>query len=295
VASAMCRGSATLIDLEKGPERLYSGYIFDLDGTVYLGDRLLPGASRTILKLRELGKRVVFATNNPSGDVQMYVDKLAGMGVSVSASDVVTSVSTTTEWLIENEPQAVVFPIGEEALRESLRENGIRTSDEPAEIDIVIASTDRQFDYRKLTIAFRALRRRNGARLICTNTDRVTISGDGTCLPAAGAIVAAIEASAGVKCEVDCGKPGLIMLAAVMRSVGHEPKDCICVGDRLYTDIKMGIDAGMDTGLVFTGEATPESLIASPPDQHPTYAFDRIDRLVPVALWEEFGWTELNG
>ena len=154
MASVVSRGSATLIDLKKGPERLYSGYIFDLDGTVYIGDRLLPGASRTILKLRELGKRVVFATNNPSRDVQMYVEKLARLGVSVSASEVVTSVSTTTAWLIENEPGAVVFPIGGAALLQALREHGIRTSDDPSEIDIVIASTDRQFDYRKLTIAF---------------------------------------------------------------------------------------------------------------------------------------------
>jgi HAD superfamily hydrolase (TIGR01450 family) len=291
----MSVGSTKLIGAESGPKRLYSGYIFDLDGTVYIGDRLLPGVSRTILKLRELGKQVVFATNNPTRNVQMYVDKLTKLGVPVSATEVVTSVSTTTEWLLENAPQAVVFPIGEEPLERSLRESGIRMSDEPREIDIVIASTDRQFDYRKLTIAFRALRLRRGARLICTNIDRVSILADGTILPAAGAIVAAIEASAGVKCEVDCGKPGPIMLAAVMRAVGLEANQCICVGDRLYTDIKMGIDAGIDTALVFTGEATPESLAASPSDQQPTYAFDRIDRLVPVDLWGQLGWTEVNG
>lgn len=278
-----------------GPERLYGAYIFDLDGTIYVGDRLLPGVIRTILTLRELGKRVVFATNNPSSDVQMYVEKLARLGVSVSASEVVTSVSTTIAWLMEHAPQAVVFPIGEAALQQSLLEHGIRTSDDPEEIDIVIASTDRQFDYRKLTIAFRALQRPDPARLICTNTDRVSIRADGTRIPAAGAIVAAIEACADVKCEVDCGKPGLIMLAAVMRAVDHDATQCLCVGDRLYTDIKMGVDAGMDTALVFTGEATPESLASSPSDQQPTYAIDRIDRIVPVDLWGQLGWTEENG
>src|SRR5512140_1782659 len=155
-----------MMSFVNGPERLYSGYVFDLDGTIYVGERLLPGVTRTILTLRELGKRVVFATNNPSRDVQMYVEKLAGLGVSVSASEVVTSVSTTIAWLMEHAPQAVVFAIGEAALQQSLREHGIRMSDDPNEIDIVIASTDRQFDYRKLTIAFRALQRPNAARLI---------------------------------------------------------------------------------------------------------------------------------
>jgi HAD superfamily hydrolase (TIGR01450 family) len=288
-------GSSKLIGTDSGPERLYSGYIFDLDGTVYIGDRVLPGVVRTISKLRDLGKRVIFATNNPTRDVDMYVAKLTKLGVPVNADEIVTSVSTTTKWLLENAPRAVVFPIGEEPLERSLRESGIRISVDPREIDIVIVSTDRQFDYKKLTIAFRALRPPRRARLICTNTDRVSILADGTILPAAGVILAAVEADPGVKCEVDCGKPGPVMLAAIMHAVGHELRQCLCVGDRMYTDIKMGIDAGMDTAVVFSGETTRETLAASPADERPTHAVDRIDRLLPAEFWRQLGWTDENG
>lgn len=278
--------------LVRVPQRLYDGYIFDLDGTIYLGDSLLPGVHRLITKLRALGKRVVFLSNNPTRDVQMYADKLARLGLPTPAEEIVTTVFTTTQWLLQNAPGAVVYPISEEPLKRALREAGIRMSEDPAEIDIVIASYDRAFEYRKLQIAFDALWFHKRARLICTNPDTYCPFPGGRGEPDAGAIIAAIEACTGVRLEVNCGKPSPVMLRTIMSVMRLEAAQCLTVGDRLYTEIKMGIEAGMDTAVVFTGETTPETLASTPVEGRPRYALDRIDRLIPPALWDEFGWND---
>ncbi len=274
------------------PDRLYEGYIFDLDGTVYLGDHLLPGARRLILKLRELGKKVVFLSNNPTKNPQMYAEKLTGLGLPTSEDEVVNTVVTMTRWLARNHPDATVFPIGEEPLKNALQEANIKTSERAEEIDFVIASYDRAFDYRKLQIAFDAIWYHERARLVTTNPDRYCPFPGGRGEPDAAAIVAAIEACTGTKCEVNVGKPDPLMLETVMELLELDAKDCVMTGDRLYTDIRMALDAGMPSAVVLTGETTPKTLTAEPPENRPTYVLDRIDRLIPGRLWEKFGWTE---
>ena len=278
--------------LTKVPDHMYEGYIFDLDGTIYLGSGLLPGAYRLITTLRKLGKRVVFLSNNPTRDVQMYVDKLAKLGLPTPAEEIVTTVFTTTQWLLQNAPDAVVYPISEEPLIRSLKNAGIKISENPEEIDIVIASYDRTVTWKKLQIAFDALWYYKRARLICTNPDHFCPFPGGRGEVDAGAIIAALEDACGVKLEVNCGKPSPVMLNTIMNVMGLRVDQCITTGDRLYTEIKMGIDSGMDTAVVFTGETSPELLASWPKEGWPTYALDRIDRLIPPPLWQEFGWTE---
>ena len=277
--------------LSEVPDRLYEGYIFDLDGTLYLGDVLLPGAKRLIPKLRELGKRVVFLSNNPTGDPQMYADKLTGLGLPTSASEIVNTGVTMTRWLLRNHPDATVFPISEEPLKRSLREAGIKTSEDPEQIDFVIASYDRTFDYRKLQIAFDAIWYHERARLITTNLDRYCPFPDGRGEPDAAAVVGAIEACTGAECEVNVGKPDPIMLTTALDLLGLSEKDCVMTGDRLYTDIRMALDVGMPCAVVLTGETTAELLRKEPHENRPTYVLDRVDHLIPPRMWEEFGWT----
>ncbi len=276
--------------LPEAPDRLYEGYIFDLDGTIYLGDALLPGAERLIPKLRELGKKVVFLSNNPTRDPQMYADKLTGLGLPTPPSEIVNTVVTMTQWLLQNHPDATVFPISEEPLKRSLREAGIKTSENPEEIDFVIASYDRTFEYRKLQIAFDAIWYHKRARLITTNPDRYCPFPGGRGEPDAAAIVGAVEACTGAKCEVNVGKPDPIMLTTAMDLMGLDAKDCVMTGDRLYTDIRMALDAGMPCAVVLTGETTPELLEGEPPEGRPTYVLDRVDRLMPPQMWDELGW-----
>ncbi len=277
------------------PDSLYEGYVFDLDGTIYLGDDLLPGAKRLIEKLRELGKKVVFLSNNPTKDPKMYAEKLTKLGLPTPENETVNTVVTMTQWLLQNHPEATVFPISEEPLKRSLREAGIRMSERAEEIDIVIASYDRGFEYRKLQIAFDAIWFHNRARLVTTNPDPYCPLPGGRGEPDAAAIVAAIEACTGTKCEVNVGKPDRIMVDTITEMLGLEASECVMTGDRLYTEIRMALDAGMPSAVVLTGETTAAMLAAESDKNKPDWVLDRIDRLMPPRMWEDLGWTEEEG
>jgi HAD superfamily hydrolase (TIGR01450 family) len=274
------------------PERLYEGYIFDLDGTVYLGDALLPGAKHLIEKLRELSKRVVFLSNNPTRDPKMYAEKLTSLGLPTSEDEVVNTVVTMTQWLLQNHPEATVFSISEEPLKRSLQEAGIRMSESAEEIDIVIASFDRRFEYRKLQIAFDAIWFHKRARLVTTNPDPYCPLPGGHGEPDAAAIVGAIEACTGAKCEVNVGKPDPIMLKTVLDMLELEAFECLVTGDRLYTDVRMAKGAGIPSAVVLTGETTAQMLATQTQENKPDWVLDRIDRLIPPWMWEELGWTQ---
>ncbi|MGB3304935.1 MAG: hypothetical protein WBA63_02040, partial [Thermomicrobiales bacterium] len=157
---------------ESLPDHLARGYIFDLDGTIYLGDHLLPGALETINALRGAGCQILFLSNNPTRAIADYVTKLTRLGIEAGPENILTTLETTTRWLLQHAPGATVFPIGEEPLKWALADAGIRMSEDASQIDIVIASYDRTFDYRKLQIAFDAIAVYKRARLIATNPDR---------------------------------------------------------------------------------------------------------------------------
>jgi HAD superfamily hydrolase (TIGR01450 family) len=278
--------------LIRRPERLYDGYIFDMDGTLFLGNILLPGVYRLITTLRKLGKRIVFISNNPTYDLQMVVDKLSGLGLPTPAEEIVTTVHTTTQWILQNRPGAVVYPISEEPLIRALQYAGIKISENPAEIDIVIASYDRTLTWKKLQIAFEALWFHKRAILICTNADHYCPFPGGRGEVDAGAVIAALEDATQHKLDVNCGKPSPVMLKTIMNVIQLDASQCLTIGDRLYTEIKMGIEAGMDTCLVFSGETSSEMLAGWPEAGQPTYALDRIDRIIPIEMWQELGWAE---
>lgn len=273
------------------PARLYGAYLFDLDGTIYLGDTLLPGAVELIAALRRRQRRILFLSNNPTRDPDAYAHKLSGLGIPTAPHEVLNTVTTTVRWLRERCPGATVFPIAEAPLLRALHDAGIRVSEDPAEIDVVIASYDRTFDYRKLQIAFDALwpgpprpAERPPARLIATNPDRYCPVSGGRGEPDAAAIVAAIEACTGVRCEAVLGKPDPYVVACALEALGAPAiaaADCIMTGDRLYTDVRMALDAGMPAALVLTGETTPALLDATPADARPHFVLERIDHLLP--------------
>jgi HAD superfamily hydrolase (TIGR01450 family) len=266
--------------LAKAPSRIYDGYLFDLDGTIYLGDELLPGAHDLVTTLRQRGCETLFLSNNPTRDPQMYADKLARLGLPTRTSHIVNPVVTMPAWLRREAPDAAVFVIGEQPLVRAIEAAGIRTTSRPEEIDIVVASYDRGFDYRKLQIAFDALWQHRRARLVATNPDAYCPMSNGRGEPDAAAVIAAIEACTGVKCEVNVGKPAAVMLQTALGILGLPPADCLMVGDRLHTDIAMAVDAGVDSALVLTGESTEAAVAALPPERRPTLVLQRIDELL---------------
>lgn len=274
------------------PTRLYDAYIFDLDGTIYLGDELLPGARRLINELRGRGKAVRFVSNNPTKDPMMYAEKLARLGLPTSIEEIVNTVITMTRWLLANHPNAVVFPISEAPLIRALADVGIRMSSNPAEVDIVIASYDRGFTYEKLQIAFDAIWYYKRARLIATNPDPYCPIAGGRGEPDAAAVIAAIEACTGTKCETVVGKPDPVMLQATLAGLDVDPADCAMVGDRLSTDIRMALNAGMASILVLTGETSINDLKHLSPQERPNFVLERVDQLLPPAIWKELGWND---
>ncbi len=266
------------------PASLFAGYIFDLDGTIYLGDDLLPGATGLIATLRALDRRILFLSNNPTKNADAYVAKLANLGISVTPEEVLNTVDTVTAWLLRYHPEATVFPISEAPVIDALANAGIRISDDPAEIDFVIASYDRTFDYRKLQIAFDAIAVHKRARLITTNPDRFCPFPNGRGEPDAGAIIGAIEGCTGVKCEQNVGKPDPFMLEAALTRLGLPASDCIMIGDRLMTDIRMAIDAGMASALVLTGETTREMLAEQSAENLPAFVLNWVNEVLPAQM-----------
>jgi NagD protein len=260
------------------PDQLYDAYFFDLDGTVFLGQSLLPGAAETIAALRGAGRQVIFLSNNPTYTRAGFAAKLARLGLPVTEAEVLNSTAVLVDLLQATMPGATLFAAGEQPLRDELRAAGFTLSRNPAHIEAVIASFDRTFDYAKLQIAFNAIR--GGARFFATNADRYCpVPGGGQ--PDAAAVIAAIEACTGVQVEAVAGKPSPHMAAAALRLAGAPPARCLMTGDRVETDVLLGHQAGMATALVLTGATA----VPPPPDAplQPTFVLDNLSQLWPAS------------
>jgi arabinose operon protein AraL len=238
----------------------FRGYIFDLDGTVYLGENAIPGAPETIAGLRKRGCKVVFLSNKPLQPREVYAEKLTRLGIPTSPDDVINSSLVLARYLVHEMPDATVFVIGEQPLLDEMSAAGLAISENPEEIDVVIASFDRTFDYHKLNIGYQALRL--GARFFATNADR-TCPVEGGQIPDAAAVIGALEGCTGRKVELVAGKPSAMIVSMALEQLGLQAQDCLMVGDRLETDMLMGIKAGISTALVLTGVTHPEDVAHS--------------------------------
>ena len=236
---------------------MFKGFIFDLDGTVYLSDTLIPGADKVIQLLRQNGRKVVFLSNKPIQTREDYASKLTRLGIPTPPDEVINSTFVMINYLKKIAPQARLFVVGEIPFIEELKRGGFTITDEPNEIDYVIAAFDRTFDYQKLNIAYQAIKL--GAHFVATNPDR-TCPVEGGEIPDCAGMIAAIEAVTQKKVEVIVGKPSPLMIQAALEVMGLKPEDCILIGDRLETDIKMGREFGMATGIVLTG-VTDEKML----------------------------------
>jgi NagD protein len=244
---------------DAGPRR-YAGYGFDLDGTVYLGDALLPGAADTIDQLRSGGARVVFVTNKPLARAADYAAKLVRLGVPATAADVVTSVDALLDYLDRTHPGATVLPVAEPLVEEMLTDRGFPAAPTPEDADVVVVSFDRTFDYPKLHAAYRAVRA--GAVIVATNPDAYCPTPDGG-LPDCAAMLAAIEACTGATAEAIVGKPSPHMARAFLDRLGVPAEDAAFVGDRLTTDVAMAQSVGAAGILTMSGATTAADVAAS--------------------------------
>jgi arabinose operon protein AraL len=262
------------------------GFVFDLDGTIYLGEQALPGAVEAIAELRRLGKRTLFVSNKPLYPRTEYAQKLTRLGMPTPEDDVITSGFVLGYHLAKTAPDLSLYVIGEENLKCEFRSHGLKIANElitqdekevisPTGIDAVVVAFDRTLDYRKLNTAYQALV--NGAHFYATNPDK-TCPMPGGGIPDAGATIAALEYLTGRKVELLAGKPSNLMVQVAMERMGLPPNRCIMVGDRLETDIRMGKEAGMMAAVVLTGSSTREQALQAHPS--PDLILENVGKLL---------------
>ncbi len=231
----------------------YRGWLFDLDGTVYLGEQLIPGAGEVIAALRAAGRRVAFLSNKPLQTRGDYALKLARLGVPAQPDDVINSSLVLARHLRALDPGAPVFVIGEPPMIAEMRAHGFEVRDDERVRWVVIAF-DRTFSYAKLNTALQAVK--GGARLIATNPDR-TCPVEGGEIPDCAGMIAAVEAVTGKQVEAVVGKPSPIILEVALAALGVPAAEAVMVGDRIETDITMGKRLGLATILVLSGITRP--------------------------------------
>ena len=222
-------------------------FILDMDGTIYLGDKVFEDAVDFISKAKACGKKIVYFTNNASKNPQIYYEKLIRMGFNAERSEIVSAGDVTAEYLLRNHPGKPVYLVGTPALEESFLERGIVLSEDT---DIVVSSFDTTLTYKKLETACHLIR--NGATFYCTHPDFNCPTENGF-IPASGAIAALITASTG-KTPKYFGKPYGESAEYIFNMFGVPFEKTAMVGDRLYTDIAFGKNNGILSILVLTGE-----------------------------------------
>lgn len=234
-----------------------AAYILDLDGVIYHGRVVIPGACESIDRLRSSGSRVIFLTNNATRTREVIARRLKDMGIHCRAGDVISSAYAASVYIKEKYGSSTIYPVGEQGLFVELERAGHTINGLDA--DYVVTGLDREFTYEKLTRAMQLLL--NGAGFIATNTDAMLPIENGF-LPGAGSMVAAIQAASGVMPDV-VGKPNKPIMDVLLSEYGLKSEECILVGDRLETDILAGIRAGMRTVLVLTGASGMEDIGSS--------------------------------
>lgn len=247
-------------------------FLFDLDGTVYLGDEPIGNAVETLKKLTELGKRVYFLTNNSSRDKDEYVKKLGKMGYDAAKEQILTSTMATIHYLKTRRAGKSVYPIGTPTFVSEIKNAGIAVSEDA---DIVLLAFDTTLNYEKLWKANVLLDK--GREFFATHPDVVCPSDIGD-MPDVGALMALLECSSGRTPSVICGKPYSPMAEIIDSIVATSKEKIVMAGDRLYTDILFGINNSYQSLLVLSGETTAGMLQDS--GIKPTYVLDSINDLI---------------
>ena len=250
-------------------------FLFDMDGTLYLGDDVFPGSISLMEDLPRLGKRYIYLTNNSSRAGTDYIVRLKNFGFPCEAENVFTSGMATALYLNQNYPGKSVYLVGTRAFRRELESYDVPLTEENA--DIVVAGFDTELVYEKLNKACHFLRR--GALFIAANPDWVCPMPHDEVLPDCGSICALLTASSGVK-PTYIGKPNRNMIDIISAMTGI-PNGKICaVGDRLYTDIAVAQNAGSVSVLVMSGETTEDMVHAA--DRQPDYILSDVHELHQV-------------
>lgn len=254
----------------------YRGAVLDLDGTVYRGNELLPGAAETVAAIRDRDISLCCCSNNPTKTRAEYVDRLAGMGIEIDEHEVLSAGTVTTDYLVAEHAGDDCFLIGSPGLRDQLADASVSLTDEPTVADVVVASWDHEFGYDDMTDGLRALADPTTA-FVGSDPDRTIPASGGRSVPGSGAIIGAVAAAADRDPDRVMGKPSPEAIDAVREALGVSLGECLLVGDRLDTDIATGERAGMTTALVSTGAADRDDVADA--DVTPDHVLTGIDEV----------------
>ena len=241
-------------------------YLFDMDGTLYLGDRLYTFTQELLQTIREKGGTYLFMTNNSSKSVADYIKKLANLGIQATRDDFITSSQATAYYLQKHHKGQTLYVCGTNSLKQELMDNGFTVTDDLDKVECIVMGFDTELTFQKLHDVSYLLLTRPELPYIATNPDLVCPTEFGS-VPDCGSVCGMIYNATGKK-PVVIGKPSPLMPQLAMERLGYSKFETCVVGDRIYTDIKSGLNAGITGILVMSGETTYEILNKSEDKPH---------------------------
>lgn len=247
-------------------------FLLDMDGTIYLGNNLFDGTLDFLQYVKKSGGRYLFLTNNSSRGVETYVEKLAKMGIPATEDDFLTSVHATAVYL-EKKRYRKIYALGTRSFRAQLQDFPLTTTPDE-DVDCLLMGFDTELTFQKLEDASRILVR-DGVDYIATNPDFVCPTAFGS-VPDCGSVSQMLKNATG-RLPYFIGKPQPDMVQLALAKTGFLPEDAVMIGDRLYTDIACGYNAGIDTLFVLSGEGTMEDVEKS--EEKPTFILQNIRAL----------------
>lgn len=240
-------------------------FLFDMDGTLYLGDRLYEFTPALLQRIKEAGGKYLFMTNNSSKSVADYVKKLDRLGIEATREDFITSSQATAYYLHKHHEGQILYVCGTQSLKEELRSEGFTVTENADEATCIVMGFDTELTFKKLEDVSRLLLTCD-IPYIATNPDLVCPTEFGS-VPDCGSVCQMIYNATG-KRPVVIGKPSPLMPELAMERLGITKENTCVIGDRIYTDVKCGLNAGITGILVMSGETTQQILDASEDKPH---------------------------
>lgn len=240
-------------------------FLFDMDGTLYLGNRLFDFTLELLQTIQKNGGRYIFMTNNSSKSVQDYVKKLAGLGIEAKPDDFMTSSQAMAYYLKKHYAGKTLYVSGTQSLKDELVREGFDITEDIDKVEVIVSGFDTELTFKKLEDMSRMLCTKD-LPYVATNPDYVCPTEFGS-VPDCGSVSDMLFNVSG-KRPLFIGKPSPLMPQLAMEKWGVTPEQTVVVGDRIYTDIKSGLNAGAMTVLVMSGETTYEILEASADKPH---------------------------
>ena len=254
-------------------------FLLDMDGTIYLDERLFDGVPEFLRYVRRVGGRYLFLTNNSSRGVEGYIEKMHRLGINTCREDYLTSVDATIRYLRASLPGRICYVAGTVSFMDQLAQAGIPVTRDREQAEVLLCGFDTELTFQKLEDACILLNR--GVTWLATNPDWVCPTWYGS-VPDCGSVCEMLHRATGREPEF-IGKPRPAMVQLALERTGYPPEAAVLLGDRLYTDIACAVNAGIDSVFVLSGEGTRDDIERD--GIRPTWVYDDINAV--FRAWEE--------